>query len=325
MAVRQFEMLTELTLCGEIFVTLHTNAVDRMTYVRLIPASSIDIVEVNPDDLEDELRYHRVALVAGWDGIEWKGQPDTMGKWFDAADCKHYAINRLVGGIRGQGDLVPLLPWLRRYKDWLTDRVRINKFKGAFLWDVMLKGADRRRVEARKQEIGGEAPASGSVLVHNDSEEWKPIQPQIAAESVAEDGRAIRLMVAAGAGIPLHFVAEPEGTSKATAAEMLAPTVRHYARRQLVFGWMIVDLARVCGARYGLSAGQLAEIEPEFEDLTARDNLETAEAAHTIAQALEIARRSNWIGEDEAAELFRRFCSEPLGLAVARRGDEDGE
>lgn len=128
MAVRQFDMMTELTLAGEIFVTLHTNQMDRMTYLRLIPAPSIDQIEVNPEDLEDERRFHRVSLVQGWDGISWQGTPDTTGRWFDATECRHYAINRLVGGIRGQGDLVPLLPWLRRYKDWLTDRVRINKF-----------------------------------------------------------------------------------------------------------------------------------------------------------------------------------------------------
>lgn len=319
MDVRQFEMMTELALTGELFVTLHTNPLDKLSYLRLIPAPAIDRIEVNPEDLEDERRFHRVAVVSGWDGISWGGDPDTAGKWFDFPDCRHYAINRLVGGIRGQGDLVPLLPWLRRYKDWLTDRVRINKFKGAYLWDVTIKGANKPTIDRRKQEIG-EAPASGSVLVHNESEEWKPVQPQIAAESVAEDGRAIRLMVATGAGIPLHFLAEPEGTSRATAAEMLAPTVRHYGRRQLYFGWLMADLARECGRRFGLSEEQVMEIEPEFEDLTARDNLDVATAAETIAGALETAERSGWIDGTEAAELFRKFCSEPLGVGVVRRG-----
>lgn len=319
MAVRQFEMLTELSLTGELFVTLHTNPVDKMTYLRVIPAPSIDRIEVNPEDLEDEVRFHRVALVAGWDGIDWQtgGVTDATGRWWDKADCRHYAVNRLVGGIRGQGDLVPMLPWLRRYKDWLTDRVRINKFKGAFLWDVTMKGADRRRIETRKQEIG-EAPASGSIMVHNETEEWKPVQPQISAESVEADGRAIRLMIAAGAGVPLHFLAEPEGTSKATAAEMGGPTFRHYGRRQLHFGWLMVELAREAGRRWGLGWEELAQIEPEFEDLSSRDNLETATGAQYIAGALKVAEEQGWMGKAEAAELFGKFVSEPLGVGITR-------
>ncbi|MBI4317390.1 MAG: hypothetical protein HY675_02780, partial [Chloroflexi bacterium] len=146
MGIRQFDMLIELSLSGELFVTLYTNPYDGMTYVRLVPACSIDKIETNPNDMEDERRYHRVGMVpAVMEGIEWKGELEggVEGRWWDASECRHFAVNRVVGAVRGQGDLVPLLPWLRRYKDWLTDRVRINKFKGAFLWDVELKGADR--------------------------------------------------------------------------------------------------------------------------------------------------------------------------------------
>jgi hypothetical protein len=38
----------------------------------------------------------------------------------------HYAVNRPVGAVRGESDLAPILPWLRRYNRWLEDRVRLN-------------------------------------------------------------------------------------------------------------------------------------------------------------------------------------------------------
>ena len=69
------------------------------------------------------------------------------------------------------------LPWLRRYKDWLIDRVRINKYKSAFLWDVQVTGGDRKMIEAKMMEYA-RPPEPGSVLVHNESEIWKAVQPR---------------------------------------------------------------------------------------------------------------------------------------------------
>ena len=47
-------------------------------------------------------------------------------------EVAHFAINKVSNAKRGKSDLATLLPWLRRYKDWLTDRVRINNFVGSF-------------------------------------------------------------------------------------------------------------------------------------------------------------------------------------------------
>lgn len=46
----------------------------------------------------------------------------------------HYAVNRPLGGLRGEGDLSPLLTWLRQYSAWLEDRVRLNKAVRSYLW-----------------------------------------------------------------------------------------------------------------------------------------------------------------------------------------------
>jgi hypothetical protein len=66
---RQFDWSRELALSGELFITFHTNPFDGMSYVRTVPAISIDQVETNPDDVEDETRYHQLAQVTITDGI----------------------------------------------------------------------------------------------------------------------------------------------------------------------------------------------------------------------------------------------------------------
>ena len=126
----------------------------------------------------------------------------------------------------------------------------INRYKGAFLWDVTLEGADRAAILARRAELA-EAPKPGSILLHNERETWQAIQPAIGSSDVERDGHALRLMIAAGAGVPLHFLAEGQDTNVATAREMARPTLRHYGRRQLVVGEMFEDIANDALRRSG--------------------------------------------------------------------------
>ncbi len=238
--MRLYRWCDELTRAGELFLVLSTNPADGMSYVREVPAARIDRIETAPDDLERELRYHE--LTGELDGRWWPG-PGSAGALEPPQLMLHYAINRPVGALRGQGDLVPILPWLKRYKEWLEDRVRINRYKSTFLWQVTVKNAGPGVLE-RKRAQYLRPPAPGSVIVTDEFEEWKAVHPAIEAADAFPDGRAMRLMVAAGAGIPLHFLAEGESATRATAREMGTPTYRHYAHRRLEFCAMLVDL---CG------------------------------------------------------------------------------
>ena len=220
---------------------------------------------------------------------------------------RHYAINRVTGAVRGQGELVAVLPWLSRYKDWLTDRVLINRYKGAFLWDVTLEGADRAAILARRAELA-EAPKPGSILLHNERETWQAIQPAIGSSDVERDGHALRLMIAAGAGVPLHFLAEGQDTNVATAREMARPTLRHYGRRQLVVGEMFEDIANEALRRSGRFGEGPWGVRAVFEDLSRRDTEESARATKAGAEGLAVAVERGWITNDEARELFNRFA-----------------
>ena len=238
MPLRLHRWCDELTRAGELFLVLSTNPADGMSYVRELPAARIDRVETAADDLERELRYHE--LTGDLDGRRWPG-PGAADALEAPQLVLHYCVNRPVGALRGQGDLAPILPWLKRYKEWLEDRVRINRYKSAFLWQVTVKNAGPGVLE-RKRAQYMRPPAPGSVIVTDEFEEWRAVHPAIEAADASPDGRAMRLMVAAGAGIPLHFLAEGESANRATAAEMGTPTFRHYAHRRLEFSAMLVDL-----------------------------------------------------------------------------------
>jgi hypothetical protein len=155
----------------------------------------------------------------------------TQGEWYRASEeMLQFAINKVSNARRGNSDLATLLPWLRRYKDWLTDRVRINKYKSAFLYDVTLRGADKKAIDRKKMEYTY-PPEPGSVIIHNETEQWSAVQPQIQANDAKEDGRAIKLMIAAGAGLPEHYLSDSSQGNRATAAEMSLPTLLKFQRR----------------------------------------------------------------------------------------------
>ena len=177
--------------------------------------------------------------------------------WYAAAhggNVLHFAVNRPVGQVRGISDLAAILVWLERYDLWLEDRVRLNRYKGAYLWQVKVEGALPGQLEAKRAQYS-RVPTSGSIIVTDGHETWSAVQPQIAADDAAADGKALRLMIAAGAGVPLHFLAEGEGANRATAREMGTATFRHFAHRQNLFSAMVEDLLVTAARRAGVEPG----------------------------------------------------------------------
>jgi len=244
-AGRVYRWCDELSRSGELFLVLSRNPVSRMSYVREVPALLIDHIETDPDDLERELRYHQ--LTADPEGRWWAGVAGD-----DDADqvMLHYAINRGAGDVRGLSDLAQIAVWLDRYTMWLEDRVRINRYKGAYLWHVKVEGALPGQLEARRAQYS-RIPSPGSIIVTDGNETWHAVQPHIGADDVQADGKALRLMIAAGAGVPLHYLAEGESANRSTAREMGIATLRHFAHRQLVFRQIVEDVVRQAARRAG--------------------------------------------------------------------------
>lgn len=314
---RLYDWCDELTRSGELFIVLRTDAVSGASFVRALPAAWIDAIETDADDYERELRYHELGSM----GARELG---SEGRWWTAAVpgtermeqvMLHYTINRAVGCVRGEGDLAPLLPWLKRYKEWLENRVRLNKYKTAFLWDVTISGRPGTAEMLRQKRFQYKSPPEpGSIIVHGDAEKWEAVAPKIDAWDAKEDGKAIRLMIAAGAGIPLHFLSEGESATRATAAEMGDPTFRHYHHRQRIFGRMLEHLLEVA-IRRGQARGRgqpLTDLQLSvvFPDITKKDNQMLAQSALLIVQALDMMAQHGWVDRETAIEMAFRFAGE---------------
>ena len=190
--LRVYAIQTELSLFGEQFLRAFTDPATGRMVIRQLDPLAIKAIETDPDDIERPRWYLYRPTNDGANTLD--------GEWIPAAEVDHFAINRVSNARRGRSDLAPILPWLIRYKEWLLDRVRINRSKGAFLYDVTVTGGRRDDLERLRREYEAYPPEPGSILFHNEVESWRAVQPNIGADDVRDDGRALRLMIATGAG-----------------------------------------------------------------------------------------------------------------------------
>ena len=299
MDLRLTALSDELARAGELFIVLHFNRADGISYVRTVPASLIDGLKWAPGDYEEETSYHEMVGLDDPDyakgGRTWYA-PAALAE--DEADASgrfkpimlHFAVNRPAGCVRGESDLATILVWLQRYSRWLEDRVRLNGAVRAFLWIVKVAKAD---IPTRKAELMV-PPESGSVqVIEKDNEDWQAVAPTLHANDAQADGRAIRWMVAAGGpGLALTDFGESETANLASASVMADQRTRFLKTRQSYFGYMLARLglesynrAVRLGRVRGKSA-ELSDIRIGFSDVSTADNGVQATSAAGVANAL---------------------------------------
>lgn len=327
MDVRISEWCDELTRSGNLIVLVSTDAAG-MSYVRALPTLGIDEIIPAENDLEQARWVVEKPDGRLLEGRRWaiyaadQDSPDEYGQFPTVA--LHYAINRPVGALWGESDLSPLLRWLTRYTAWLEDRVRLNRFRQTFMYWVrsrFINAADRIQ---RQNELSGMPPEPGSILVTDADEEWQILKPNLESQEAAQDGLAIKKAIAAGSGNPLHFLAEPESSTRSTAEAAGGPTFRHYEQRQRFFLWLLGDLAQVV-LRRRAQVDPLIDPETPLQargsDISARDNAALATAAATLSSTLLALRAARLIDDHEVLRLLYRFAGEQTDLAeVLRRG-----
>jgi hypothetical protein len=313
--IRCTEWCDELTRSGELFILCSSDP-SGMTYLRAVPASQIQSIESAENDLEQELEYIEYPADGSLEGRRWSAWQDSAAGRETAPFqpvMRHYAINRPVGAQHGESDLAPLLRWLARYSTWLEDRVRLNRYRQAFLYQVKAAFTNEEERSQRQNALNRSTPTPGSILVTDESESWSVIQPELAAQDAGEDGLAVKRMIAAGAGLPLHFLAEPESATRTTAESAGGPTFRRFEQRQRFFLAMLHDLARLAlirRAQVDDSIAPQAEIEIRGADISARDNNQLAQAARDAVEAFTRLRDLNLIDDAELLRLVYRFAGE---------------
>lgn len=329
LSIRSFEWCDELTRSGELFIALSTDDAG-MSYVRAIPALEIENIQAQSNDIEQEISFQQKPPTVGEEAIIWRAY-DPLGDDGQSPVMLHYAVNRPVGAQRGESDLAPILRWLTRYSAWLEDRARLNRFRQTFLFWVRARFENDAERQARETALNANPPNPGSVLVTHETEQWSVLEPKLEAHQAAEDGLALKKMIASGAGIPIHFLAEPESATRTTAESAGGPTFRHYDQRQQFFLWLLSDLAVVALKRRSLVDRAInpdVPIAVHGTDVSTRDNATLSASASSIVHAFSELYANNLITGEEFIRMVYKFAGEVVDVQklidearAAKQGD----
>jgi len=302
------EWLDELTRSGDLFLLFSVDDAG-MSFIRAIPPEQIKDIQTRENDYRQELYYIKTAI------------DETPYPAYDPTDAEqksfvlHYAVNRPAGAVWGESDLAPVLKWIGHYSSWLENRAMLNRFRTAFMFVLRGQFQSESDKKKRQAELNANPPRSGSVLVTDPSEEWGTLSANLDAFDASADGLSIKKNIALGAGIPMHFLAEPESSTRTTAEAAGTPTFRRFEQRQKYLLWMLEDVLKTVitiRKRHDARVKTDADIELRGNDISERDNAALALAASQIETTFGDLYDRGLIDEQEFMRLVYRFSGEVL-------------
>ena len=254
MDARLMEWSDELCRTGNLFIMISSDR-SGMSYVRAIPSGLVEEIVPLENDIEQaELFRLREAADPHRPQIrELKTVPNaSLLEPVNEEAMLHFTVNRPIGGQWGEPDLAPILPWLDRYQGWLKNRCVLNESRSSFIYMVRYKNMPELIRAKRQEQLNAARFRPGTIYVVGDGEEWSAVNPNLDSSDANEDGLAIKKIIAAGAGIPVSFLAEPGSASRAETGGMEDSACRNFRQRQQVLLWITETLLRHVLARGAL-------------------------------------------------------------------------
>lgn len=321
----------ELAIFGEqcypTFVNEHTGHV-RLGY--LDPAL-IETVVIDPDNSEQPIgivtckdrkgiaRRYKVIVNGPEDVFSIRTQ--AIRQTFTDGEAFYFTINDLSNGRRGRSDLLAQADWLDGYDQFLFGELDRAQFMRAFLWDVELKGATPEEVAKRAKEIA--PPAPGSVRVHNDSEKWDAVTPDLKAQDSTTNASLFRNHVLGGGTIPEHWYGGGGDVNRAVGAEMGEPTFKMFSMRQKTLKHILESIGiyvlrqaelKTNGSEPDLE-DESFEVEAIFPEMTAKDTSKYAAALQQVVVGASIAVEKGLMTEETAIKLINAIAGR-LGIEI---------
>lgn len=241
---------------------------------------------------------------------------------FTDGDAFYFCINDL-SGTRGRSDLLAKIDWLDSYEQFLFGEVERAHSMRSFIWDVTLKGATPEEVKARAQQIS--TPAPNSVRVHNDSETWSDVTPDLKAVDNAEAARTFRNHILGGSTIPEHWYGGGGDVNRSTGESMGDPTYKMLSMEQRIWKHILESVASFVVMRW-LDPSRGSAFDPEdpdpelmpaavFPEMVRRDTTAYAAALAQVVSAGAIAIDRGLLQKETVVRIIGMIAAQ-LGVEV---------
>jgi hypothetical protein len=253
-----------LTLSGNLFFALFTNASTGRVIVRQIQLYEIQEIITDPEDASMPWFYKRLYTVNQFNAVtgtvtpketiayypDWRhnpsDKPDAVGGYTVHWDTPiyHVKVNCLPDMKFGVSELFSVLDWAKAYKTHLENGNKIWQALASFAFKMTTKGG-KNAIDAAvtkvKGLIGGKPDSIGSpperrpvasTFTSGESVKLEPFKTSGMTISM-EDARSHRLMVCSGSGISDHIESgDPSTGNLATATSMERPMELQFLNRQ---------------------------------------------------------------------------------------------
>ncbi|MEA5113029.1 MAG: hypothetical protein VB050_03295 [Geobacteraceae bacterium] len=231
-------------------------------------------------------------------------------------ECFLLQINCMSSELLGTSDLFNVADHLDTYEQMMMDSGEKFAQFNAFYYDIEVQGADAKELEDHRAHYT--PPRTGGAFIHNDKVKSEAIAPDLKAADTETATRYQRRHILGAKCIPNHWYADPEGSNRATAAEMDRPTLKRFERRQKEITAFLKTMADFV-VTSALEASYLKVPEEEaysyeisFPPLTDKDVAKISTMLAQVAAALTTAQVQGWMDQQQAARMFA-FCVDMLG------------
>lgn len=242
---------------------------------------------------------------------------------------------------RGMPFLTSVLDDLDSYGTVLSNLIDRTAIARYFALDVTVKG-DQTDVDKFVQARGGlHVPPSGSVEVHNDSVEWKPMTVSTGAMEDSVANKQVLTNIASGTGLAKTWLAEPEDANRATSMTMAEPVRRRVGGVQKVWIAQQNELVRYVIDRAVAAKRLPAMVEAKDPrtgettqipasqavtvtgpEIAAADSQIAAQVLLNLSTGLEKLRLIGALSEEAAATAGRKAWEDYMGIPYTAELDK---
>lgn len=284
----------QLLVDGEIFFAMFLGKEVR---VRLI--NPLEIIEIitNPDDRDDERYYKRewsdaqggfhTDYYCSHRNLKDKSCKDSAGKIIQATqDAQHVVVYHMADntlGQRGMPLLLPALDWIKQYRRFLASRVAIMLALARFAWKNKVQGGATAVATAKAVFNETEVPA-GSVMVENMGSDLQPIRTDTNARGAYDDGRMLKLQVAAAVGIPEQYFGDISIGNLATAKTVELPMMKMFQSYQAIWSDAFKDMDEIVLEHAGVDTD--THVDRDFPAITPEDVAAVSQALGQLTAAI---------------------------------------
>ena len=322
----------ELALFGEQCWPAFTNPYSGEVRLGYLDPGLVETVVMDPDNSEQPIgivtklnnrgvkkRYK--VIVNGPEEDLFTQRTIGIRENFSDGEAFWFCVNNLCTDSRGRSDLLPLMDWCDVYEQQLYGEAERQNSMRAYLWDVSLKGATPEDVQRRASQIS--PPSPGSVRVHNDSEVWAAVSPELHSEDGSAGARLFRNHILSGLTMPEHWFGGGGDVNRATSDSMTEPTLKTLSLRQAYIGHMLLEAARyTIRQREKAVSGKepdmfdpIYAVECSWPEMSPKDTTKYAAALQQVVVACGMAMDKNLLSPETCLLIINSVAGR-LGVEI---------